>query len=96
MRYCHIIDPDSGYPVGGGSHVVCATVVGGSAAEGDARATALCCMQLDEALAYASAHAQQFRVLFVWYEASTNEYIAYSNLEDWQLEESSIRAEVIA
>ena len=96
VRYCHIIDPDSGYPVGGGSHVVCATVVGGSAAEGDARATALCCMQLDEALTYASAHAQQFRVLFVWYEASTNEYIAYSNLEDWQLEESSIRAEVIA
>ncbi len=96
VRYCHIIDPDSGYPVGGGSHVVCATVVGGSAAEGDARATALCCMQLDEAFAYASAHAQQFRVLFVWYEASTNEYIAYSNLEDWQLEESSIRAEVIA
>ena len=96
VRYCHIIDPDSGYPVGGGSHVVCATVVGGSAAEGDARATAFCCMQLDEALAYASAHAQQFHVLFVWYEASTNEYIAYSNLEGWQLEESSIRAEVIA
>ena len=46
MRYSHIIDPDTGVPVGGGSHVVCATIVGGSAAEGDARATAIVTMDL--------------------------------------------------
>ena len=100
-RYCHIVDPNTGYPIGAdpsqcGSYVVCATVIGGNAAAGDARATALCCMTLDEALRYSRAHSSDFKVLFVWYEALTNEYIAYSNLENWTLEEPSMRAEVIA
>lgn len=100
-RYCHIVDPNTGYPIGAapsqsGSYVVCATVIGGNAAAGDARATALCCMTLDEALSYSRAHSSEFKVLFVWYEALTNEYIAYSNLENWTLEEPSMRAEVIA
>lgn len=100
-RYCHIVDPNTGYPIGAdpsqsGSYVVCATVIGGNAAAGDARATALCCMTLDEALSYSRAHSSDFKVLFVWYEALTNEYIAYSNLENWTLEEPSMRAEVIA
>lgn len=101
IRYCHIVDPKTGYPVGaepsqGGSHVVCATIVGGDGAAGDARATALCCMTLDEAISYSRAHSAEFKVLFVWYDALTNEYIAYSNLENWTLEEPSMRAEVIA
>ncbi len=102
VRYCHIIDPDTGYPIGTDgsrsqlSHVVCASIVGGSAAEGDARATAMCCMSLEEALAYAAAHADTFRTLFVWYDAQTNEYTAYSNLEDWRLDTSLMRAEAIA
>lgn len=100
-RYCHIVDPNTGYPIGAdpsqsGSYVVCATVIGGNAAAGDARATALCCMTLKEALSYSRAHSSEFKVLFVWYEALTNEYIAYSNLENWTLEEPSMRAEVIA
>lgn len=100
-RYCHIVDPNTGYPIGAdpsqsGSYVVCATVIGGNAAAGDARATALCCMTLDEALSYSRAHSSDFKVLFVWYEALTNEYIVYSNLENWTLEEPSMRAEVIA
>ena len=100
-RYCHIVDPNTGYPIGAdpsqsGSYVVCATVIGGNATAGDARATALCCMTLDEALSYSRAHSSEFKVLFVWYEALTNEYIAYSNLENWTLEEPSMRAEVIA
>ena len=85
-----------GAPSQSGSYVVCATVIGGNAAAGDARATALCCMTLDEALSYSRAHSSEFKVLFVWYEALTNEYIAYSNLENWTLEEPSMRAEVIA
>lgn len=96
VRYCHIVDPDTGYPVGGGSHVVCATVVGGTAAAGDARATALCCMELDEAQAYAKAHAEEFRVLFVWYDAQKDRYIAYSNLDDWTLDDSNLYEETIA
>lgn len=53
-------------------------------------------MTLDEALSYSRAHSSDFKVLFVWYEALTNEYIAYSNLENWTLEEPSMRAEVIS
>lgn len=99
VRYCHIVDPDTGYPVGSagsGSHVVCATVVGGTAAAGDARATALCCMELYEAQAYAKAHAEEFRVLFVWYDAQEDRYTAYSNLDDWTLDDSNLHEETIA
>lgn len=101
VRYCHIVDPDTGYPVGAapvqdGSHVVCATIAGGRAAEGDARATALCCMTLEEALAYCRAHVSEFRVLFVWYDGTADEYVIYSNLEDWTPEEPSLRVEEIA
>ena len=46
-RYSHIIGKDC-KPVGAGSHILCATVVGGSAAEGDARATALVTMSAAE------------------------------------------------
>ena len=79
-RYCHIIGK-AGKPVGAGSHVVCATVVGGLAAEGDARATALVTMSADEACAYASAHADDFRVMFVWFGSETEEYTLYTNLD---------------
>ena len=80
-RYCHIIGRD-GMPVGAGSHVLCATVVGGSAAAGDARATALVAMSAAEAREYASAHANEFRVMFVWYDAAEDSYALYTNLDE--------------
>ena len=80
-RYCHIIGRD-GMPVGAGSHVLCATVVGGSAAAGDARATALVAMTEEVAVAYASAHADEFRVMFVWYDAAEDSYALYTNLDE--------------
>ena len=80
-RYCHIIGLD-GMPVGAGSHVLCATVVGGSAAAGDARATALVAMSAAEAREYASAHANEFRVMFVWYDAAEDSYALYTNLDN--------------
>ena len=80
-RYCHIIGRD-GMPVGAGSHVLCATVVGGSAAAGDARATALVAMSAAEAREYASAHANEFRVMFVWYDAAEDSYALYTNLDN--------------
>lgn len=83
VRYSHIIGRD-GIPVGGGSHIVCATVVGGTAAEGDARATALMTMSEAEAKQYASAHADLFRVMFVWYDADRDEYALVTNLEETQ------------
>lgn len=96
-RYCHIIGRD-GAPVGAGSHVLCATVVGGSAAEGDARATALVTMSEEEAQAYASAHADAFRVMFVWYDASEDSYTLYTNLEEgaYEVTASFDRVEVFS
>ena len=82
-RYCHIIGRD-GMPVGAGSHVLCATVVGGSAAAGDARATALVAMTEEEAREYASAHSDAFRAMFVWYDAESDEYVLYANLDQSQ------------
>ena len=100
VRYCHIIDPDTGYPVGAapvqdGSHIVCATVLGGGAAEGDARATALCCMTLEEALAYCRAHSEAFRAIFIWYDAAADAYGVWSNLQTWSLTEPTLSAEEI-
>lgn len=96
MRYSHIIDPDTGVPVGGGSHVVCATIVGGSAAEGDARATALVTMDLPEALDYARLHSNEFGTLFIWYDAASDTYVAYSNLgEGLRVSAEGLSVEVI-
>ncbi len=96
-RYCHIIGRD-GMPVGAGSHVLCATVVGGSAAAGDARATALVTMSEEEAQAYASAHSDAFRVMFVWYDASEDSYTLYTNLEEgaYEVTASFDRVEVFS
>lgn len=80
VRYSHVMGR-SGVPVGAGSHVVCAAVVGGSAAEGDARATALVGMVLQEALDYARENVAIFRTLFVWYDAANGTYTAYTNLQ---------------
>ena len=96
-RYCHIIDPQTGKPVGAGSHIVCASVVGGTAAEGDARATAICCMDLKEAVDYVSKYADEFRVLFLYYDAEKDSYTAYSNLDedDWDVDEPTVGREEI-
>ncbi len=96
-RYCHIIGHD-GMPVGAGRHVLCATVVGGSAAAGDARATALVAMTEKEAVAYASAHADAFRVMFVWYDAAEDSYALYTNLDEasYELTASFDRVEVFS
>ena len=82
VRYSHIIDPRTGTPVGEGSHVVCATVVGGSAAMGDARATAIVAMDLAEALSYLAANRDAFGAAFIWYDAASDRYTVYSGLGD--------------
>ena len=96
-RYSHIIGKDC-KPVGAGSHILCATVVGGSAAEGDARATALVTMSAAEAQEYASAHSDAFRVMFVWYDAAEDSYALYTNLDEasYELTASFDRVEVFS
>lgn len=97
VRYSHIIDPETGIPVGEGSHVVCATIVGGSAAEGDARATAIVTMELSEALDYARSHVDAFGTVFLWYDAVADAYTVYSNAGDALLMHAEgLSVEVIA
>lgn len=97
VRYSHIIDPETGIPVGEGSHVVCATIVGGSVAEGDARATAIVTMELSEALDYARSHADSFGTVFLWYDAAADAYTVYSNAGDALLMHAEgLSVEVIA
>ena len=50
VRYCHVIDPMTGKPVNKG--IMSATVIGGTAAEGDALTTALMAMGKDNALKF--------------------------------------------
>lgn len=62
-RYSHIIDAATGYPAAG--KVASATVVCGSAAEGDAISTALCVMGADKAAAFAAGNADKYRITFL-------------------------------
>jgi thiamine biosynthesis lipoprotein len=53
IRYAHIIDPLTGYPV---SHLTCANVVAPRARDADALATLFCILHPSEALAWADQH----------------------------------------
>ena len=52
----------------------------GSAAMGDARATAIVAMDLAEALFYLAANRDAFGAAFVWYDAVSDRYTVYSGL----------------
>ena len=72
-------------------------IVGGSAAEGDARATALVTMGLSEALDYARSHVDVFGTVFLWYDAVADAYTVYSNAGDALLMHAEgLSVEVIA
>ena len=60
VRYCHIIDPRSGYPAAG---AISATVVAESAAEADALATAFLVMGVEEVDSFCSSHPEIGAVL---------------------------------
>lgn len=49
-RYCHIINPKTGFPISGGG--IMSTVVGRNSAYGDALATVLLCMDEEKALSF--------------------------------------------
>lgn len=60
-RYCHIIDPATGFPVGTASgeegHILSATVLSDSAAEGDALSTAIIVMGRERAISFIKERA---------------------------------------
>lgn len=82
-RYCHIIDPVTGYPVNalGKGGIVCAAVSGLSGAAGDAVTTALHVMGKDGAIDYAREKLSQCGVSFV-YDDGTGALTLYTNLQE--------------
>lgn len=66
VRYCHIIDPETGKPVQTG--VMTATVIGGSAAENDALTTALIAMGAEKAQEFIAQKLEDKRALFTCVE----------------------------
>lgn len=90
-RYCHIINPFTGYPVNAdkensdGSGIVIASVFGLSAAEGDATTTALMVMGKEKALRYLSEKLPEKQFVFVYYNGAEDTYTAYTNMDDQSL-----------
>ncbi len=64
VRYCHVIDPTTGKPVNNG--IMSATVIGGTAAAGDALTTALMAMGKDKALNFIESKLQDVKVAFTY------------------------------
>ena len=64
VRYCHIIDPTTGKPVQTG--ITSASVIGGSAAEGDALSTAIMAMGKDKAISFINEKLSDRKVLFTY------------------------------
>ena len=86
-RYCHIVNPSTGYPVnaepeGDGSGIVAASVFGLTAAEGDATTTALLVMGKDRAIEYIGDYLEGKDVIFVYYDAKTDSCSIYTNMEE--------------
>ncbi len=64
VRYCHVIDPTTGKPVNKG--IMSATVIGGTAAEGDALTTALMAMGKNNALKFIENKLTDRKVVFTY------------------------------
>lgn len=90
-RYCHIINPYTGYPVNAeptnpdGSGIITASVFGLSATEGDAISTALMVMGKEKAIAYCEQYLSDKHVVFVRYDGAADEYTVYTNMPEDKL-----------
>lgn len=81
-RYCHIIDPFTGSPIQTG--MVMANCIGGTAAEADARTTAIMAMGLDRAIEYINSDvvkASGLKITFI-YQNSLGEYLLITNIPE--------------
>lgn len=87
-RYCHIINPFTGYPVNvepeneKASGIVCASVFGISAAEGDATTTALMVMGKEKAISYLNKNLAGKDAVFVWYNGEDGSYTVFTNMAE--------------
>lgn len=85
-RYCHIINPYTGRPIDTG--IITATVLGGTAAEDDARTTAICAMGLQKAVEYINSDAvreEGLKITFV-YEAEDGSLYVITNMAEGEYE----------
>ena len=79
VRYCHIINPATGSPIQTG--IMTASLNGGTAAEADARTTAICCMGLERAVEYMNSEevkAEGLAITFA-YAAADGKYYVITN-----------------
>lgn len=79
-RYCHIINPRTGFPTNTG--IIMSTVVCKSASMGDALSTTLMCMNLDEIRQFASSEfvAENGITLAVIYDNGDGTFSVYENI----------------
>lgn len=85
-RYCHIINPFTGSPIETG--ILTVTCLGGTAAEADARTTAISAMGLDRAIEYInsdSVKTKNLKIAFV-YLNSAGEKLVVTNMEEGEYE----------
>ena len=87
IRYCHIIDPRTGWPAntpaedGRQSGIATATVIGKDAAYTDCISTALCLMEPDKAITYLNSHLADCLVTMVFYDNREEFFEIITNLQ---------------
>ncbi len=87
VRYCHIIHPNTGYPVNSQSQsgIVAASVFGLSACTGDATSTALMVMGKEGAIDYIHRNLQGKDALFLYYDGGAGKYTLYTTFDETKL-----------
>ncbi len=100
VRYCHILNGNTGYPVNAergsdGSGIITASVFGLSAVEGDCTSTALMVMGRERALAYVQRYLSDKGVVFLYYDGKTGGYRLYTNLNEGALYGVAAGVEVV-
>ena len=74
-RYCHIINPFTGYPIS--TNIITSTVIMENPAYADAYTTALCVMGKEQAIEFIRKESDSYA--FVYYDSEQDKYIIYTN-----------------
>ncbi|MBE7088979.1 MAG: FAD:protein FMN transferase [Clostridiales bacterium] len=74
VRYSHLLNPFTGSPIQTG--IMSATVIGGTAAEGDALTTALTAMGRDKAISFINQNLKDYKVVFSYESVNGTQVIS--------------------
>lgn len=88
-RYSHVFNPKTGRPVETG--IMSATVIGGTAAEGDALTTAIMAMERDRAVKFMEEKLSSLGVAFSYDDGGS--YLIYTNIEGLQPAHSAFKVQ---